>query len=102
MTNASSKSARYARLIAENPEQKIQMKRKTYGPVAFVSRSFFTAKVKMSVYSKEFLAIYKAVFQFAHTLREAAKLPIVSTDNCSVTRFFRTKAIPHSQGNAFD
>ena len=56
----------------------------------------------MSIYSKEFLAIYMAFLEFAHILWEAAKPTIVLTDNKSVTRFFQTKAIPPSLWNACD
>ena len=56
----------------------------------------------MSIYSKEFLAIYLVFLEFAHILREATKPTIVLTDNKSVTRFFQTKAIPPALWNACD
>ena len=56
----------------------------------------------MSIYSKEFLAIYIAFLEFAHILWETSKPTIVLTDNKSVTRFFQTKAIPPSLWNACD
>ena len=56
----------------------------------------------MSIYSKEFLAIYMAFLEFAHILWETSKPTIVLTDNKSVTRFFQTKAIPPSLCNACD
>ena len=40
MTDASFRSAGYALMIEDNPEQKIQSKRKMYAPVAFGSKSF--------------------------------------------------------------
>ena len=40
MTDASFRSAGYALMIEDNPDQKIQSKRKTYAPVAFVSNNF--------------------------------------------------------------
>ena len=94
MTDASFRSAGYALMIEDNPNQKIQSKRKTYTPVAFGSKIFSTAQLKMSIYSKEFLAIYMAFLEFAHISWEATKRTIVLTDNKSVTRFFQTKAIP--------
>ena len=54
MTDASFRSAGYALMIEDNPDQKIQSKRKTYAPVAFGSKSFSPAQCKMSIYSKEF------------------------------------------------
>ena len=89
-------------MIEDNPDQKIQSKRKTYAPVAFGSKIFSPAQLKMSTYTKEFLAIYMAFLEFAHISWEATKPTIVLTDNKSVTRFFQTKAIPTSWWNACD
>ena len=102
MTDASFTSAGYALMIEDNPDQKIQSNRKTYAPVAFGSKLFSPAQLKMSLYSKEFLAIYMAFLEFAHILWEATKPTIVLTDNKSVTRFFQTKAIPPALWNACD
>ena len=104
MTDASFRSAGYgyALMIEDNPDQKIQSKRKTYAPVEFGSKIFSPAQLKMSKYSKEFFAIYMAFLEFAHILWEATKPTIVLTDNKSVTRFFQTKAIPPALWNACD
>ena len=101
-TDASFRSAGYALMIADNPDQKIQSKRNTYAPVAFGSKVFSPAQLKMSIYSKEFLTIYMAFLEFAHILWETSKPTIVLTDNKSVTRFFQTKAIPPFLWNACD
>ena len=100
MTDASFRSADYALMIEDYPDQKIQSKRKTYAPVAFGSKNFSPAQLKMSIYSKEVLATYMAFLEFAHILWEATKPTIVLTDSKSVTRFFQTKAIPPSLWNA--
>ena len=102
MTDASFRSAGYALMIEDNPNKKIQSKRKTYAPVAFGSKIFSPAQLKMSLYSKEFLAIYMAFLELARILWETTKPTIVLTDNKSVTRFFQTKAIPPSLWNACD
>ena len=102
MTDATFRSAGYALMVEDNPDQKIQSKRKTYAPLAFGSKVFSPAQLKMSIYSKEFLAIYMAFLEFAHILWETSKPTIVLTDNKSVTRFFQTKAIPPSLWNACD
>ena len=102
MTDASFRSAGYALMVEDNPDKKIQSKRKTYAPVAFGSNVFSPAQLKISIYSKEFLAIYMALLEFAHILWEATKPTIVLTDNKSVTPFFQTKAIPPSLWNACD
>ena len=102
MTDASFRSAGYALMIEDNPDQKIQSKRKTYAPVAFGSKILSPAQLKMSIYSKDFLVIYMAFLEFAHVLWETTKPTIVLTDNKSVTRFFQTKANPPSLWNACD
>ena len=102
MTDASFRSAGYALMIEDNPDQRIQSKGKTYAPVAFGSKVFSPARLKMSIYSKDFLAFYMAFLEFAHILWETPKPTIVLTDNKSVTRFFQTKAIPPSLWNACD
>ena len=60
MTDASFRSAGYALMIEDNPDQKIQSKRKTYAPVAFGSKILSPAQLIMSIYSKDFLAISMA------------------------------------------
>ena len=102
MTDASFRSAGYALMIEDNADQKIQSKRKTYAPVAFGSKIFSPAQLKMFLYSKDIFAIYMAFLEFAHILWEATKPTIVLTDNKSVTRFFQTKAIPPALWNACD
>ena len=80
-TDANFRSAGYALMVEENPDKKIQSKRKTYALVAFGSKVFSPAQLKMSIYSKEFLAIYMAFLEFAHNLWETSKPTIVLTDN---------------------
>ena len=98
MTDASLRSAGYALMIENNPDQKIQSKR----PVAFGSKIFSPAQLKMSIYWKDFLAIYRAFLEFANILWETTKPKIILKDNKSVTPFFQTKAIPPSLWNACD
>ena len=102
MTEASFRNAGYALMIEDNPDQKIQSKQKTYAPMAFGSKILSPAQLKLSIYSKEFLANCMAFLVFAHNLWEATKPTIVLTYNKSVTRFFRTKAIPPALWNACD
>ena len=64
MTDASFRSAGYAHMIEDNPDQKVQSKRRTYAPVAFGSKNFFPAQLKMSIYSKAIMAIYMAFLEF--------------------------------------
>ena len=102
LTDASLRSAVYALMIKDNPDQKLQSKRKTYAPAAYGSKTFSRAQLKMSIYSKEILANYRAFLEFAHILWEVTNPTIVLTDYKSVTRFFQTKAIPPALWNACD
>ena len=54
----------------------------------------------MSIYAKEFLAIYFAFMEYSHILWESTKPVVVLTDNKSVTRIFQTKIIPPALWNA--
>ena len=54
MMDDSFRRAGYAIMIEGNPDQKKQSKRKTYAAVAFGSKFFSPAQLKMSIYSKEF------------------------------------------------
>ena len=49
MTDSSFRSAGYAPMIKDNLDQKIQSKRKTYAPVAFGSKIFSPAQLKMCI-----------------------------------------------------
>ena len=102
MMDSSFRIADYALMINDNAYQKIQSKRNTYAPVAFGSKIFSPALLKMSSYSKEFSAIYMVFFEFAPILWEATKPTIVLTDIKSVTRFFQIKTIPPSLWNTCD
>ena len=88
MTDDSFRSAGYALMIEDNHNQKKQSKRKMYAPVAFGSKNFSPAQIKMSIYSKEFLASHMAFLELAHILLEATKPTIDLTDNEAITRFF--------------
>ena len=52
MTDASFRSAGYALMMEDDPQQKINSKRKTFAPIAFGSKIFSPAQLKMSIYSK--------------------------------------------------
>ena len=56
----------------------------------------------MSIYAKEFLALYMAFKEFGHILCGATIPVIIMTDSRSVTRFFQTKLIPPPIWNACD
>ena len=102
MTDASFRRAGKALMIEDNPDQKIESKRKTYAPVAFGSKIFSPTQLKMSIFSKKLLAIYMAFLEFTQILWEATKPTTLLTHNMSVTRFFPTKAIPPALWNACD
>ena len=81
LTDGSFRIAGYAFKIEENLHQRIQSKRKTYALVAFRSKLFSPAQLKMLTYSMEFLAIYMAFLDFALSLWKAPSSTIVLTDN---------------------
>ena len=102
MTDASLQAAGYAVLIEDDPNQKYTSTRKTYAPIAYGSKTYSPSQIKMSIYAKEFLAIYMAFKEFGHIFWGATKSVIIMTDSRSVTRLFQTKMIPPSLWNACD
>ena len=89
-------------MIEEQDEKKLTSRKKTFAPVAFGSKVFSPAQLKMSIYSKEFPAIYHAFLEYSHILWDTTLPTLVMTDNRSVTRFFQTKTIPPTLWNACD
>ena len=75
---------------------------KSYAPIAYGSKTFTPSQLKMSIYAKEFLAIYYAYKGFGHIFWGTPQPVIILTDNKSVTRFFQTKIIPPTLWNACD
>ena len=102
MTDASFQAAGYAVLIEDDPNQKYTSTRKTYAPIAYDSKTYSPSQIKMSIYAKEFLAIYMAFKEFGHIFWGATKPVIIMTDSKSVTRFLQTKMIPPPLWNACD
>ena len=102
MTDASFGADGYAVLIEDDPSQKFTSLRKSYAPVAYGSKTSTPEQINMSIYAKEFLAIYFAFKEFGHIFWGAPKPVIILTDNKAVTRFFQTKIIPPALWNACD
>ena len=102
MVDASFRTSGYALMMEKQDEKKVTSRKKTFAPVAFGSKVFSPAQLKMSIYCKEFLAIYHAFFEYCHVLWETTLPTLVMTDNRSVTRFCQTKAIPPTLWNACD
>ena len=102
MTDASFTAAGYAILTEDDPNQKFTSVKKSYAPIAYGSKTFIPSQLKMSIYAKEFLAIYYAFKEFGHIFWGTPKSVIILTDNKSVTRFFQTKIIPPPLWNACD
>ena len=101
-TDASFLAAGYAVLIEDDPMEKYSSTRIAFAPVAYGSKTFSPAQLKMSIYAKEFLAIFFAFKEFGHIFWGTPKPVIILTDNKSVTRFFQTKIIPPTLWNACD
>ena len=100
MSDASFTAAGYAFVIEDDPNQKLQSKRKTYAPRAFGSKTFNPTQTKMSNFAKEFLPISFAFVEFGHLMWGSTFPVTVFTDNRSVTIFFQTKMIPPALCNA--
>ena len=60
MTDTSFQAAGYAVLIENETNQKYTSTRKTYAPIAYGSKTYSPSQIKMSIYAKNFLAIYMA------------------------------------------
>ena len=102
MTDASFTAAGYAILTEDDPNQKFTSVKKSYAPIAYGSKTFIPSQLQMSIYSKEFLAIYFAFKEFGQIFWGTPKPVIILTDNKLVTRFFQTKIIPPPLWNACD
>ena len=102
MTDASFTAAGYAILTEDDPNQKNTSLKKSYAPIAYGSKTFTPSQLKMSIYAKEFLAIYYDFKEFGHIFWGTPKPVFILTDNKSVTRFFQTKIIPPPLWNACD
>ena len=63
MSDASFTAGGYAIMIEDNPNQKLQSKRKTFSPIAFGSKTFNPTQTKVSNYAKEFLSLYSGLVE---------------------------------------
>ena len=102
MTDSSFTAAGYAILTEDDPNQKYTSVRKSSAPIAYGSKSFTPSQLKMSIYTKEFLAIYYAFKEFGHIFWGTPHPVIILTDSKSVTRFVQAKIIPPPLWNACD
>ena len=102
MTDASFTAAGYAILTEDDPNQKHTSVKRSYAPIAYGSKTFTPSQLKLSIYAKEFLAIYYAFREFGHIFWGTPQSVIILTENKSVTRFFQNKIIPPPLWNACD
>ena len=102
MTDASFQTTGFAVLIENDSNQKYSSTLKNYAPIAYGSKTYSPSQIEMSIYAKEFTAIYMAFNEFGHIYWGATKPLIIMTDSKSVTRFFQTKMIPPPLWNACD
>ena len=102
LSDASYYSAGYVLMIEDYTTNQQGDTVKSYAPVAFGSKIFNPTYLKLSIYAKEFLAVYFAFDTFAHILWGAQLPVLVLTDNRSLTRFFQAKTIPTPLWTAVD
>ena len=74
MTNASSRSAGYAFVIEDNPDQKIQSKRKTFAPVALDQKIFPRTAQNVNLLKRNFGNL--------HAISCTHPLGSIKTDDC--------------------
>ena len=55
-------------MIEEDNKKKRNTKKKTFAPLAFGSKVFSPAQFKMSIYCKDFSAIYHTFLEYSHIL----------------------------------
>ena len=72
-------STGYAVLVEDDPNPKYTSTRKTYAPIAYGSITYTPSQVKMSIYVKEFLAMYLAFKEFGHNFWGTTKPVIIIT-----------------------
>ena len=75
---------------------------KIYAPVSFGSKLFNAAQLKLSIFCKEFLAVYFALEHFAQYIWGCEKPVLVFTDNRSLTKFFQAETVPPALWNFLD
>ena len=75
---------------------------KTFAPVSFGSKVFTKPQLELSIYCKEFLALYYALETFAHYIWGAKHPVVVFTDNNSLSYFFQAKTLKPSLWNFLD
>ena len=102
LTDASFRASGYAPMIEEDKDRKLNSSKITFASVAFEAKMFSPAQLKMSIFCKEFLAIYHAFLEYSQLLWETTLPTHLMTDNRSVTRFFQTKAISPTLWNPCD
>ena len=100
MTDASFSAAGYSVFIEDDQSEKYTSVQKSVAPVAYGSKDFSPAQLKVSTYAKDFLAIFFAFKEFGHIFWGTPKPVIILTDNKSVTCFFQTKIIRPTLWNA--
>ena len=91
MTDANFQAAGYAVLVEDDPNQKHASTRTTYAAKAYSSKTYTQSQIKMSIYSKDFLAIYLAFKNFDHMFLGATKPVNVMTNSKMITTVFQTK-----------
>ena len=81
MTDASFQAAGYSVLIEDDQNQKYISTRQIYAPIAYGSKTYSPTQIKMSIYAKEFLALYMAFKECGHRFWGVTKPVIIMTDS---------------------
>ena len=103
LTDASKYAAGFVLMIEDKVITKKGKEIKQFAPVAFGSKKFEPAQLRLSIFAKEFLAVYMGFTAFKHILWGVTDKPVlVLTDNVALSRFFQAKTVPETLCNYVD
>ena len=103
LTDASKYAAGFVLMVEDKIITKKGKEITQFAPVAFGSKKFEPAQLRLSIFAKDFLAVYLGFMAFKHILWGVADKPIlVLTDNVALSRFFQAKTVPETLCNYVD
>ena len=91
LCDASYHGAGYVLLVEDYLKDDKHKEQRLYAPVSFGSKLFNKAQLKLSIFCKEFFALYFALEEFSHYIWGAEKQVLVFSDNKSLTQFFKAR-----------
>ena len=102
LCGASYHGAGYVLLVEDYLNDDKHKPQKTYAPVSFGSKLYNKARLKLSIFCKEFLALYFALEEISHYIWGAEKQVLVFSDNKSLTQCFKARTLHPSPWGYLD